>query len=62
MKPRSFHRLARMWSWLSARERRAWKRAVEESTYQESQRWFRISSRWLALCAAVKTCPRQEAA
>ena len=62
MKPRSFHRLAHIWSYVSARERRALDMASKATTDSEWRRWINASERWFALCQSCRTCPRQEAA
>lgn len=62
MKPRSFHRLARLYSWIAHRERAAWERATRSDTIEESQRLFARAERWMLLMLAVTECRRTEEA
>lgn len=51
MKPRSFQRLARLWSFVSRRERAAWNRATRGRGARAAERWYRV-------LGLVERCPR----
>lgn len=55
IKPRSFHRLAKLWSWLCRRERQAWDRLQESGSTTDAAR----SARWTRLMHATQACPRK---
>ena len=57
LKPRTFSRLANLFSFLARRERAAWNRATRARDQEEANPHLASSERWMRLMHAAESCP-----